>query len=88
MNLFIIDASSINIKAAFLMVFPSFEFILILEQESLKHGMGTSNLLWNVVPRISRVDAIPDIAVAMAILCCIFTYDRMRLARKVYPEPP
>ncbi len=73
---FMVDNSSINVRAAFLMVFASFEFILILKQESLKHGIGTPNLLWNMVPRTSRVDEIPDIAVSMTILCCILTYDR------------
>ncbi len=38
--------------------FSSFELILISEPQSLKHGIGTPNLLWNVVPWTSWVDAI------------------------------
>ncbi len=64
-------------RAALFIVFASIEFILILDQESLKHRVRAPNLLWNVVPRTSGVDAISDIAVAMAILRFLITYDRM-----------
>ncbi len=54
-------------RAALLMVFALFEFNLILEQESLKHGIGTTNIFWSMVPITIRLDATSDKVVAMEI---------------------
>ena len=51
------------------MIFASFEFSLSLDVPEGPHGIGAAKRLWNVEPKVKRVAAMPDRAVAMAFFC-------------------
>ena len=71
-----------------LMTSASFEFSLIPDVELSLQSQGAPNLRWKVVPLVISVAAIPDKAVASAILSCFLAYANKTLHKNVLPLPP
>ena len=92
-NLWSMDASSMTIIFAILIRSARQLFASIQHKESSVGERGALNLEWNVLPRCSKLLAIPVVPVASAtepeLFDCIhLTAARMELSINVLPVPP